>query len=162
MAYEPILPYSPSVLRNGTTLVREKASQTFKRGALLKADANGYFQTCTDAADAATNLAAIAAEPGHNASADGEPLQVYLVSKDNEHDLFEITLVEAQDLAAFAFGDADATLDAVLGGDGFWRATNAASVSHNFRFRGFVEKVGNVIGTTTGMRILVSINASAV
>lgn len=66
-AYLPIEPFSPGPHTRGQLWIAEKASQTFKRGALIIVT-SGY---ALEASAAPATIAYIAAEDAHNGATDG-------------------------------------------------------------------------------------------
>jgi len=65
--YEPIVPWSPTTLTKGTVALPEKASQTFKKGALVIFN-GGYVE---EAGTAPSTVRFIATEDAHNGGSDG-------------------------------------------------------------------------------------------
>jgi hypothetical protein len=65
--YEPIRPFSAQIYSRGTVAIPEKASQTYKIGALLVLN-GGYIE---EAGTAPATIWGIAAQAGQNGSTDG-------------------------------------------------------------------------------------------
>lgn len=65
--YLPIVPFSPNIYERGTVSLPEKASQTFKKGALVIFN-GGYVE---EAGASPATVRFIAAEDAHNGGSDG-------------------------------------------------------------------------------------------
>lgn len=108
-AFLPVMPYSEAVYRRGTKSLKEKATQTFLKGALLVNDANGFTGEC-GAAPAVVGY--VAAEDAHNYASDG--LGEVLAYQIEPEDLYLFTLLEAlaQNLLNVAAGQVGVIRDA--------------------------------------------------
>lgn len=88
-SYLPIRPHSPNIYTRGTLSIKEKASGTWKVGAPLVLN-GGYVE---EAGTGPATVKYIAAEAGHNGSADGT--YSCIVWPVTDSDLWEATLDNA-------------------------------------------------------------------
>lgn len=96
--YLPISPFSPEIYSRGTLPMKELASQTFKKGALIILDSDGY---ALEASAGPSTIWGIAAEDAHNGATDG--LYDVAVFPLTDADLWEASAEDA--LAQTQIGD---------------------------------------------------------
>lgn len=147
--YLPISPRSAAIYERGTISMKEGASQTFKKGAPVIIDANGYV---TVAGTGPSVIWGIAAEDAHNGGSDGDYEVICYPLTDS--DLWEASAEDA--LAQTQIGDdyglvADATT-------GAWYV-DSGSTGDQVSVVGFVQTPSlGAIGDTKA-RVIIKFNS---